>query len=78
MVGPGPAEKFTIACDWGEGRARVALVGTEGAEVLVVFPFDSESVAGPEVRKLVFEEGEARLRAALLAFIGKNWPSDPP
>ena len=70
-------ETFDVACDWSADRARVALVGSEGTEILVILPFSAPHAADrAEAKQLIYKEGEARLRAALLTMIGTNWPSE--
>lgn len=75
MNATGDREKFQIACDWRSNRARVALIGSNGTEVLVAFPVDELALIDSDEAMLkISEEGESRLRAALLSMIGSNWP----
>lgn len=75
MNGTGDREKFEIACDWSSNRARVALIGSNGTEVLVAFPIDELALMNRDEALLeISKEGESRLRAALMSVIGKNWP----
>lgn len=75
MSATGDREKFEIACDWSSSRARVALIGSNGTEVLVAFPVDDLVLTDYDQTSLtVFKDSEPRLRAALMSLIGKNWP----
>jgi len=77
MVRSGVSENFTIVCDSLGSRARIAMRGAQGTEILVVLvleadlPHDSDAT-----RSLILQEGEDRLRSALLALIAERWPND--
>jgi len=62
--------------DWNTNRGRLALLGSEGAEVLIVFPLPDLLENAPDAESQVLREAEARLRAALLALITKSWPTE--
>ena len=73
----GHGETFNIVCDWNNGRARIAMVGSDGSEVLIVIPFPNDAQTMKlEIREAVLKEGEIRLRQALLGLIAKGWPSE--
>ena len=74
MNGPDINETFNVNSDWTENRVRIALIGSNGTEVLVVVKC-SDNAQPPSSHSEVLRLGESRLRAALLALIGFSWPT---
>ena len=77
MAAGGGNEVYEISCDSGGNRARIAMIGSQGSEILIVMPY-AASPGAPDEEAIyrILKEGEARLRAALLSLISKRWPSD--
>ena len=70
-------ENFQIWCDCNRGRARIAMIGSDGSEVLIALHFEGGDLEmTPAVREAILKEGEVRLRKALLALIAKGWPEE--
>ena len=69
-------ERFSVGCDLGGQGVRVAMIGSEGTEILMIFPRPAGNQAEEITERAVLDEAERRIRSALLALIGKNWPSD--
>lgn len=69
-------ERFTVNYHLGGDIARVALVGSDGTEVLMILPFHSRNNKESEVEAAIMSESEIRMKAALLALISKNWPRE--
>lgn len=76
MSATGRNEVFSIACDLKSHRARIAMAGSDGAQILIAFNFraDSETLT-PEMKEAIYSEGEIRLRHALLQLIANGWPA---
>lgn len=70
-------ETFEIACDVDATRTRIALMGSDGTEILVVLRPGAPALSEADARQMVLKQVEQRLRAALLAVIAKNWPDGP-
>lgn len=69
------AERFNMNFQVVGDRARVAMVGSDGTEVLMILPFYASTHSDQEsVESAVMHEAETRMKAALLALIAKNWP----
>lgn len=67
-------ESFQVCCDWAEDRGRVALIGSQGTEVLIVVQIPGIGHA-EQPHDEVMRVSESRLRAALLALVGDSWPA---
>lgn len=70
-------ETFEIACDVDATRTRIALMGSDGTEILVVLRPGAPALSEADARRMVLQQVEQRLRVALLAVIAKNWPDSP-
>lgn len=70
-------ETFEIACDVDAARTRIALMGSDGTEILVVLRPGAPALSEADARRMVLQQVEQRLRVALLAVIAKNWPDSP-
>ncbi|MFV0281817.1 MAG: hypothetical protein ACK5JM_13790 [Rhodoblastus sp.] len=69
------AERFNVNFQVTGDRARVALVGSDGTELLMILPFHAPYQTDREsLESAVMSEAEARMKSALLALIAKNWP----
>ena len=68
------AERFNMNCQVIGDKARVALVGSDGTEILMILPFYAPHQSEAESESAVMNEAEVRMKAALLALISKNWP----
>ena len=69
-------ERFNINYHLGGDKARVALVGSDGTEILMILPFHSRNNMDSEDEAAIMNESEIRMKAALLALISKNWPRE--
>lgn len=68
------AERFNMNCQIVGDKARVAMVGSDGTEILMILPFYAPNHSESEADTAVMNEAEIRMKAALLALISKNWP----
>ena len=67
-------ERFRISFDFAMGRGRIAMAGSSGSEIILVFPLkDGESSTSFRAEEAILEEGRSRLQSALVALIGKDW-----
>lgn len=71
----GVAERFNMNFQVIGDKARVAMVGSDGTEMLMILPFYAPHLTErTELESAVMNEAETRIKAALLALIAKNWP----
>lgn len=71
----GAAERFNMNFQVIGDKARVAMIGSDGTEVLMILPFYAPHLTDRmDLESAVMNEAESRMKAALLAVIAKNWP----